>query len=375
MMSFPVRSAAAGFSAVAFVAVPAVAAIAQPSQDSLKASYLVLIDDNCPNQRVALAFPRDEHTRSRAPSSRKPAAPMRPPPGNSRPTPRSSERRAPAAKRSARRRRTAPTPPISCRPRSSSPSSRWRLQETAQLRFADDYCKKLVVDWKAQKRAYGQARHGSQRAPCQRHRQEDERRHPVPAPATSPRVLSGALRQVVFGWIAEDEGIDGGLSAGTAATTPQHRNRALPLLPACGILPAEEKTKSPREDAAMRRWALRFCAAFAVRTIFGGTRAGLSEPNRCASSPPQAPAASATIFIRVLGDELQKKWGSAAGGRQPARRPAFKHRRTGLRGRSTGRLHHLHPSVRRPSVQPLSCSRICPTICSRTLSRSRCCSS
>src|SRR3954469_24662958 len=67
MMSFPMRIAAASALAAA-VAVPVVAqqAPGEPSlqnfnKDSLLKAYLTIVDDSCPTQRVALAFPKDEH--------------------------------------------------------------------------------------------------------------------------------------------------------------------------------------------------------------------------------------------------------------------------------------------------------------------------
>ena len=56
-MKFATRIIAAAFIAIA-VSPPAAA---QPSRDSVRTATMAVIDDNCRNYRVALAFPRSEH--------------------------------------------------------------------------------------------------------------------------------------------------------------------------------------------------------------------------------------------------------------------------------------------------------------------------
>ncbi len=74
------------------------------------------------------------------------------------------------------------------------------MMETAQLRFADDYCKRLAVDWKAQNGAARGARPRSERgAARQRRGQEAGKRHPLPPSPRGRAVLPRALQQVVFG--------------------------------------------------------------------------------------------------------------------------------------------------------------------------------
>jgi hypothetical protein len=62
-MIFATRTLAA---VAAFIAAAASPAAAQPSRDSVRTGTMSVIDDNCRNYRVALAFPRSEHDKIKA---------------------------------------------------------------------------------------------------------------------------------------------------------------------------------------------------------------------------------------------------------------------------------------------------------------------
>jgi hypothetical protein len=150
MMSHTVRSAAAWLFVVAWVGVPMGAADAQPSRDDLKASYLVLIDDNCPNQRVALAFPRDAHLKLKN-AIKSETGGAYPAAAKEFETNTKVVGTAGACGEAIRKAQENGANTTNLVPaKEFFAQQQVAMQETAQLRFADDYCKKLVVDWKAQ---------------------------------------------------------------------------------------------------------------------------------------------------------------------------------------------------------------------------------
>jgi hypothetical protein len=155
MMSFPMRVLAA-CALVTAVAMPG-AAPAQPaptlenfSKESLLKAYLAVIDDSCPTYRVALAFPKDEHIKIKnavkADASGPYAAAAKEFETNSKvvgPAGACGEAIRRAQVNGANTTNLVPVKDFFAQ-------QELAMMETAQLRFADDYCKRLAVDWKAQ---------------------------------------------------------------------------------------------------------------------------------------------------------------------------------------------------------------------------------
>ena len=101
----------------------------------------------------------------------------------------------------------------------------------------------------------------------------------------------------------------------------------------------------------MRRW----CHAFAL--LIAARHPLAQSPGRFPNKPVRVIASSSAggisdIFIRIVGEELHKKWG------QPLvveNRPGgqFNIGAKACADAAARRLHHLHPSHRRAAVQPL----------------------
>ena len=151
-MFFPVRLAAACACAAA-VAVPINAARSEgqggPGGSPLS-GYLAVIDDGCPTYHVALAFPRDEHLKFKnavkADTGGAYTAAAKEFETNSKIV--GAAGACSAAVRKAQENGANTTNLVPAK--AFFVQQELALMESAQLRFADDYCKRLAVDWKAQ---------------------------------------------------------------------------------------------------------------------------------------------------------------------------------------------------------------------------------
>ncbi len=154
-MIFSMRMAAV--SALVAAAVMPGAVMAQPAptlqnfdKDSLLKAYLAVIDDSCPSYRVALAFPKDEHLKLKA-AVKADAGGAYPATAKEFETNSKVVGAAGACDEAIRRAQVNGANTTNLVPaKDFFAQQELAMMETAQLRFADDYCKKLTVDWKAQ---------------------------------------------------------------------------------------------------------------------------------------------------------------------------------------------------------------------------------
>lgn len=156
MMTFATRMAALA----AAVVVQTGAALAQSApaelslqsfdKDKLLKAYLVIVDDSCPTYRAALAFPKDEHGKIKSAVKADAAGPYA---AAAKEFETNSKVVGPAGACSAAIRKAQE---FGANTTNMVPAKDFFAQqelammETAQLRFAEDYCKRLTVDWKAQ---------------------------------------------------------------------------------------------------------------------------------------------------------------------------------------------------------------------------------
>jgi hypothetical protein len=155
IMTLAKRIAAA--CALAAAAVIPGAATAQPSltlqnfsKDGLLKAYLAVIDDSCPAYRVALAFPKDEHGKLKiaikAEASGAYAAALKEFETNIKVA--GPAGACSVAIRKAQENGANTTNLVGAK--EFFAQQEVAMMETAQLRFADGYCKRLTVDWQAE---------------------------------------------------------------------------------------------------------------------------------------------------------------------------------------------------------------------------------
>jgi len=157
MMTFPIRKGIAALAAAVLVQTGIVLAQSAPGElslqsfdkDKLLKAYLVIVDDSCPTQRVALAFPKDEHAKIKSAVKADAAGPYA---TAAKEFETNSKIVGPAgacgvAIRKAQEFGANTTTMVPAK--DFFAQQEVAMMETAQLRFAEDYCKRLTVDWKA----------------------------------------------------------------------------------------------------------------------------------------------------------------------------------------------------------------------------------
>lgn len=155
-MTFPIRIAALAAAVLVQTGValaqsgPAEPSLQNFNKDSLLKAYLVIVDDSCPTYRVALAFPKDEHAKIKSAVKADAAGPYA---AAVKEFETNGKVVGPAGACSAAIRKAQE---FGANTTTMVPAKDFFAQqelammETAQLRFADDYCKRLTVDWKGQ---------------------------------------------------------------------------------------------------------------------------------------------------------------------------------------------------------------------------------
>lgn len=119
-------------------------------KDKLLKAYLAVVDDSCPTYRVALAFPKDEHGKIKSAVKADAAGPYA---VAAKEFETNSKIVGPAGACGVTIRKAQE---FGANTTNMVPAKDFFVQqelammETAQLRFAEDYCKRLTVDWKAQ---------------------------------------------------------------------------------------------------------------------------------------------------------------------------------------------------------------------------------